>query len=554
MKVKHHTLRLTTRQCAVAMAVFGACSSQAMELDSGNPDLAIRWDNTLKASGMYRLNDANDSLTQSFNAQGNPQALNLNAGDQNFRQRGIVSQRLDVLSELDAIYKGSVGFRVSAAGWQDQAYFRDTNAQNDSTIGQTPYNQFPDQTRKIAGSKIEVLDAFVFGSTTLTNGSKASARLGQHTILYGESLFFGDNGIAAAQGPIDVNKLLSSPNAQFKEIATPVPQLSGQWQIEPNFSVGGYVQFGWKESRVPPAGSYFSTANVPWGATGPEFVGIPASAGPVAGQYVATPGSNVVPTDGGQFGVQAKWRIDETDLGFYFARYHDKFGQLYTRLNPGAKTTDSRWFYVFGTDISVAGMSASRSVGDFNLSVEASVRDNMPLNVNNAVYFGSDAAAKPVTPTGNTGHLNFSALGSFGPNILARESSLVAEVAWNRVLTKNDPNNEIDKGRTRDASILQLVYTPTYRQVFDGVDIGVPLGLRYSLAGLSSITAWGAEGTGSATIGIEGNVRNTWQFGVNYTRYIGDSIPFNDYSKGQFGNGNPLADRDFISMNLRRTF
>ena len=334
----------------------------------------------------------------------------------------------------------------------------------------------------------------------------------------------------------------------------PVPQLSAQWQISPSLSLGGYLQFRWKESRVPPAGSYFSSANVPWNATGPEFVSIPAFAGPIAGNYVLQPGTDDRPRNGGQFGLQLKWRVAETDLGIYYAKYHDKFGQLFGRLNPGAPTTDSQWFYVFPSDIKVAGISASRSVGDFNLSAEASVRDNMPLVVNNAIHFGPTGTPRPTAPTGRTAHVNLSALASFGPSFLAQESSLVAELAWNRVLHMSDPDGELDKGRTRDASALQFIFTPSYRQVLPGLDLSVPIGLRYTLDGRSSVTAWSARGTGNANIGVEGNYLGVWQFGLSYTHHIGAAIPFNDYSTGQFGAGNPLADRNFMSLNVRRTF
>ena len=548
----------THRTCLALAAIATAGGTHAAQIDTGNPDLSLRFDNTVKASAMYRLHDADDALTRSFNGPtAPPQALNLNAGDQNFSKRGFVSQRLDLLSEFDAVYQRNFGLRVSAAAWYDRAYQRTTDAPNDlsgHTNGQTPYNEFPEYTRKIAGRKAEVLDAFVFGSADLGSAGRLSARLGQHTLLYGESLFFGDNGVAAAQGPIDIQKLLASPNAQFKEIAMPVPQLSAQWQISPSLSLGGYLQFRWKESRVPPAGSYFSSANVPWNATGPEFVSIPAFAGPIAGNYVLQPGTDDRPRNGGQFGLQLKWRVAETDLGIYYAKYHDKFGQLFGRLNPGAPTTDSQWFYVFPSDIKVAGISASRSVGDFNLSAEASVRDNMPLVVNNAIHFGPTGTPRPTAPTGRTAHVNLSALASFGPSFLAQESSLVAELAWNRVLHMSDPDGELDKGRTRDASALQFIFTPSYRQVLPGLDLSVPIGLRYTLDGRSSVTAWSARGTGSANIGVEGNYLGVWQFGLCYTHHIGAAIPFNDYSTGQFGAGNPLADRNFMSLNVRRTF
>ncbi|USX11372.1 DUF1302 domain-containing protein [Oxalobacteraceae bacterium OTU3CAMAD1] len=545
-------LRLAVGRCAFAGAALAAAPGQAVDLDTGNPDVALRFDNTVKASTIYRLHDADPSLVNTFNANGSPQALNFNAGDQNFRNAGVVSQRVDLLSELDLVYKRDFGLRVSGAAWYDRAYHRDTDAASDPTLGQQPYNRFQSYTRKMAGEKAELLDAFVFGGVTLDGGGKVSARLGRHALVYGESLFFGDNAIAAAQGPTDIAKLLASPNAQFKEIVRPVPQLSAQWQVTPNVSIGGYLQFRWEESRVPPAGSYFSSANIPWNSTGPEYVGIPA--GPVAGNYVLMPGGDEHPRDSGQFGLQLKWRLDETDLGFYFARYHDKFGQLFGRLNPGAPATDSRWYFVFGDDIKVAAISASRSVGDFNVSAEASVRDNMPLVVNNAIYFGPAGTPRPAIPVGRTAHLNLSTLATFGPNFIASESAFVAEAAWNRRLSMDDPNNELDKGRTRDASIVQFTYTPTYRQALPGLDLSVPIGARYTLSGRSSVTAWGPRHTGNASIGLDGNYLNVWQISLNYNHYIGASVPSTDYRTTAFGDGNPLGDRDYVSLSVRRTF
>ncbi len=309
-------LRLAMGRCALAGVALSAAPGQAMELETGNADLSLRWDNTVKASAIYRLQRADAALSDSFGAGGAPQALNFNAGNQNFRERGLVSQRVDLLSEFDLVYRRDFGLRLSGAGWYDRAYQRATDAPNDPSIGQAPYNAFPAYTRDIAGRKAELLDAFVFGGWRLGDGGKVSAKLGRHALVYGESLFFGDNGIAAAQGPNDIAKLLAAPNAQFKEIVRPVPQLSLQWQVAPRVSVGGYLQFRWEESRVPPAGSYFSSANIPWNATGPEFISIPG--GPVAGNYVLTPGADRRPRDGGQFGLQLKWRLDETDLGFGF--------------------------------------------------------------------------------------------------------------------------------------------------------------------------------------------------------------------------------------------
>jgi hypothetical protein len=570
------------RRAALALAACAALSlatgARAFEFDIGNPDWSLRWDNSVRLSTKYRTGSADPMLKDSFRQVPTgapppapatfsfPQALNFNAGDQNFQDRGIVSARVDLLSEFDAIWRRDFGLRLSAAAWYDDKLHRKTQADNNPTIGQTPYDEFPSKTKKIAGQKAELLDAFVFGGWRFDNGSKLTVRLGRHALQYGESLFFGDNGIARAQGPVDIDKLLASPNAQFKEIVRPVPQLSAQMQLTPQLSVGGYVQFRWEEDRLAPSGSYFSTANIPWGAQQPEFVSIPPGT-PISGNYVLTPGADQKPKNSGQFGLQLKWRIDETDLGVYVARFHDKSGQLYGNLDPAAPpspfgTLPGTWFYKFPQNVKTFGLSASRSFGDFNVAAEASVRDDMPLRSANMLYPGGFGAPQPKPALGRTAHLNLSTLATFGPSFLSRESVLLAEIAWNRVLSKDDPNNELDKSTTRDATALQLIFTPSYRQALPGLDLGVPLGLRYVLDGYSAVTGagWGAHKTGSANIGLEGTYLGVWQFSLNYTHYIGKAVPFVDFSPilaggtPMFGSGNPLADRNHLALSLRRTF
>ena len=63
--------------------------THALEIHGGNADWVLRWDNSPKASATARLKNADPVLSQSFEAQGGPQALNLNAGDQNVGKRGF---------------------------------------------------------------------------------------------------------------------------------------------------------------------------------------------------------------------------------------------------------------------------------------------------------------------------------------------------------------------------------------------------------------------------------------------------------------------------------
>ncbi|NQD91664.1 DUF1302 family protein, partial [Pseudomonas sp. CrR25] len=232
---------------ATICAALPLASANAMQFDLGDSEWRARWDNTLKYSLAYRLHEQDSAITNSPTAGGLYPNIQ-SQGDNNF-DRGLVSNRLDVLSEFDLSTK-NYGLRVSGAAWYDDVYNRNT----DSGL----QKDFLSETRSLHGRDAEVLDAFVFLRGNVGESSQGTLRLGQHSLIYGESLFFGGNGIANAQGPIDVVKLLSVPGTQFKEILRPVNQLSGQLQINPQLSVGAYYQFEWDRSNVPGAGSYLS--------------------------------------------------------------------------------------------------------------------------------------------------------------------------------------------------------------------------------------------------------------------------------------------------------
>lgn len=357
----------------------------------------------------------------------------------------------------------------------------------DRMNGKTPYNTFSDYTKDEAGRKAELLYAFVFGGWDLGEGRKATVGLGRHSLQWGESLFFGDNAIARAQGPIDIFKLLASPNAQFKEIIRPIPQISSQVQLSSDVSVGAYYQFRWEADRLAPAGSYYSTSNLVRGGSSPPQ---PLGLGP-GGTYTLAPSGDREPKKSGQFGVQLKWRVGETDLGLYMRGSTTRMVNLPPNSILAARPMPTAGIRALGItrspqDVKVAGTSASISVGDLNISLEGSVRDDMPLRSGQMIhgFFPGQAALRPAS-----GRTDLSWLATFGPGFIAQEAAMIGEIASNRVLSKTDPDQTLDSGRTRNATAIQMVYMPSYRQVLSGLDLNVPLGIRYAIDGNSSITS-----------------------------------------------------------------
>ncbi|MEO6852552.1 MAG: DUF1302 family protein, partial [Rhodoferax sp.] len=78
---------------ALAAGMLCAVSAQALELGS-DPDTKIRLDLTPKYSTAYRMKDASAALTVPSSDAG---LANENDGDSNFRKKGFISNRFDLL-------------------------------------------------------------------------------------------------------------------------------------------------------------------------------------------------------------------------------------------------------------------------------------------------------------------------------------------------------------------------------------------------------------------------------------------------------------------------
>ncbi|NRR33115.1 DUF1302 domain-containing protein [Oxalobacteraceae bacterium] len=558
------------RLLALAASALPCQAVLAYDFDTGS-DLKVSWNNTVKYSAAYRLKDADARLL----AGGYPGAgpgdftgYNLDDGNQNFRNKGVVSNRVDWLSELDVGTRGA-GLRLSAAAWYDAVYTRANDngsaASNAAVLNGGANQQFTKGTRVLHGRNAELLDAFVYGKGSIGE-LPATLRLGRHTLQYGESLFFGANGIASAQGPVDLVKLLSVPGAQFKEILRPVNQLSGQLQLLPNVSLGAYYQLEWRPTLIPGAGSYLSNYDAA-GAGASAFLVAPTNSGAPA--FYTQP--DMKAKNSGQGGAQLKFTPAGMDVefGLYAARYHDKTPYFYLgfapAFPPGAPATVQA---VYAEGIKTYGASASTVLGGVNVAAEVSVRRNTPLVSDPTPNFLSrqgaggiaDNSGNPAYALGNTAHINLSAIYVLPTNSLFQGGSLLGELAWNRS-TSVVFKGALDPNTTRDASALRVIFEPAWYQVITGLDLTMPVGLGYNIDGRSSAIFnfnGGSAHGGDFSIGVNGSYQQDWKFGVSYVRFLG--------AAGTFLKNNPatntpilsyaqsLKDRDYLSLNLKRAF
>lgn len=457
MPAPHQTLHKKHLLARAALAALGlAGSAQAFEIDTGVPDFKILWDTTVKYSTAARLRNPSQQIVGGANYDSSAASYfpNTDDGSRNFK-RGLISNRLDIFSELDISY-GGVGARMSAAGWYDSVYQSGRN-DNSSAGTANPYSvdadQFTATTKRLHGRDAELLDAFVFAKGKL--GDMAGAvRLGKHTLLYGESLMLGANGIAAAQAPIDVIKAATVPNAQFKEFMMPVNQVSGQLQITPDVTVGGYYMLEWKKDRLPASGSYFSGMD----AVGPGGERLIVGYSPAGNVYFLNQPD--MKADKPQFGLQARFHVGETDLGLYAVQWNDHGPSgLYLHPYAGAPSVDAKgmqvgtYQWVFHEGIRAVGASFNTTVGNVNLGGEMSLRSNTPFDSDaQADTSGADNNGNPLYAVGKSAHAQVNWIASIGPSFLAREADFVGELGWNRRLSVDKNAAAMNPNADRDSA------------------------------------------------------------------------------------------------------
>lgn len=531
--------------CIVSGAVTSG-SAFAFQIDTSNPDLDMRWDNTPKYSAAWRVKDQDSDLTANPNA---------NDADLNF-DRGLISNRFDLFSEFDLRYR-DFGMRITGAAWYDDVYHHSNDHPNDGTQNATSgYNEFTDEAETVHGGDIELLDAFVTQQFEVGEALGA-VRLGQFGQVWGESLFFGVNAIAGGMAPVDVVKLASVPGTQFKEAIRPVNQISGQIQLTPDVSMAAYYQLEWEANRLPVSGSYFAGADT--APDGESMILVP-------GALSASQLSDDDAKDSGQGGIQLRILGEETDYGLYLIRFHNKILQQVLNLGmvPGVPVpVPVSYREVYHEGITAFGGSMSRTFGAVNLAGELSYRHNQDLastgSVDTSALGGAatDNDDNPAYAVGNTAHLNLSAIWALPPNALFREGDFIGEIAWNRVLSVTKNKSALDPNATRDAVGLRFKVEPNYRQVMSGLDLSVPIVVGWAPKGSRSMAlgpgAFPSDGGGDISIGLNGVYLDSWRMGLNYTHYYGGADGFLT-SANAFSYKQHMKDRDFVSFSIYRTF
>jgi hypothetical protein len=499
-------------------------------------------------------------------------------GNRNFAKGQAVTNRLDLLSELDVVANKKYGFRVSATAWADAAYNQlATDASRGATYNGTggPGTLSSYTSRYAKGPSGEVLDAFAFSNFDLGD-VPVNVRLGRHTAFWGEGLMLGGaiHGVSYGQYSLDIWKANANPGADAKELYRPRNGLTVQAQPTKDLSLSAQTFFEWEAARLPESGTYLSGADAL--LYGGERYFVP-------GTGFVPRGETVRPKKAGDFGLAARWSPDWLDgtAGFYFRRTADVVQQPWlANLGSGAQ-----YRYTFARDIDIVGTSLSKNIGGISIGAELSMRRNMPLQSNPAVQNAAitGAALKALadagqTPgaRGNTAHAVLNMVGILPRNSLFDSASLAAEFTWNRVLSvTSDPFN-LYKGTaayaagstagaknidavTRDATAISMAFTPVWLGVFPSVDLAMPLAYNVGLSGNSAVANGGFKGVGSWSIGVSADIQSKYNLSLRYISAFGlySKVPAGPLAGAAgvaVGPNSTISDRDMLVLTFKTTF
>lgn len=525
----------------IGTAPFGAHAFPLYNGAMQGNDLVVNLDTTVSYQTYFRVDEPSPILTSPItNANGSE-------GDLDFRH-GFFSNQVEVLPILD-IRDGAFGAHFSGEAYLNTSYLQRNQNDQPSTLNPFTINNsrdFTSATRNVEGQNARLLDAFVYGSRHFgTDDSQTvTLKLGRQTLLWGQSLFFTGNGIAAGQAPIDVITAQSLPNPQAQQVYLPVGQAVLTYQPNKIVTLQGYYQFQWSQDILQGVGAYFNTSDI-LDAGGERLI-----AGP--GEYYFRKDDLTPPTENGQFGASVQLTLGNYDLGFYALRFDAKTPEVY--LTPGAIQNTrygvslGQYNLVYPRDIQLYGTALSTTVGPVNVAGEISGRVGMPLDsgvgISTPQNIGN-ASSNPLYAVGDTLHGQISAV-YVSPGIPFDPGGFTAdgEIEANHVLDVTSGNANLAPNRTRSAASFEFVITPSYYNVLPNLILQFPFGVTYNFYGRSETDSSENRATAQISFGVSAIYRVNWVASISFVDFLGKADP----------TLNPLADRSYLSFNIQHSF
>jgi len=316
--------------CALlTLPISMATPADAFQFTLGD-EVRGNFDTTLSYGAAWRMKDQDSRLIGTANG-GRAYSVNYDDGNLNYDKGDLINHTVKATSEL-ALNWRNFGLFVRGTAFYD---FEN----NDGSRQRTSLSS---DAKDMVGKDATLLDAYLNWDFDIAT-APAQLRLGQQVLSWGESTFI-QNGINIIN-PFDVSKLRVA-GAELREGLVPVGMLSGSISPTENISFEAFYQYQWKETKIDPTGSYWSTNDFAgesgdrvllgfgrWSDQGENWTGLLGSDSDDRFNMVPR-GKTIYADDNGQYGVAMRVfapGLNDTEFGFFFVNYHSRLPVLSAR-------------------------------------------------------------------------------------------------------------------------------------------------------------------------------------------------------------------------------
>ena len=404
--------RASFRLAALAIGLGfagGPLVPSALALEFHNGDLTGSFDSTFSFGGLYRVDEPSPifyGTTNAFNGTfGYQNSVNTDDGNINY-PKGLVSELFKGSHDLELQYH-DLGF--FARGY----YFKDFISE------ETRRTKLTSEARKRVASGGELLDLYALVKFHLSPDVPVDLRFGRQVLSLGESTFL-PNGINVVN-PVDLSKL-RAPGLELKEAFLPVNMVKASIGLTKNITLEPFWLLEFRENRLEPAGTYFSTNDFASPGGSNVFLGFGTL--PDYGTLGAIPrAADRKPGDYNQYGVDLHIlapSLHDTDFGFYFANYHSR-SPLISARTP-TSPIDSAFVQAYAVNLATINLAPALIANGFPpASVPGALNTLLGAAFTNVPIGALPSNLQPFYPTaqsiaagaGKVGLLNAAATGRY---------------------------------------------------------------------------------------------------------------------------------------------
>ena len=525
---------LTAAVFAGMVGLAAAAPAQAFNFDlgeevSGSLDITLGYANEFRTEDS-QAEDMTPDLATGSNRGANylSEARTPNAGD-------MTSQVFSATFELGLDWR-NFGLVSSVAAKYDTEIM---DRQMDRGLLAGTGVQWSESSRKYAGNPVDLLDAYVWGSFEVGE-NPLEVRIGKQVVNWGEGLFF--LGGISTQVALNINKLVT-PGAELKEAYIGNRGIFAQLGIGDASSVEAYAFDDFNRAEFPTQGTFYGSDLFFRGgaeAQGVDNVGLAVYGldGATLGTPVGIRGTDIPAKDSGQWGVNFKTTIGDTEYGIYYSRYHSVFP--FVKLDPAGAASFYGLSQFYPEDLDMYGFSWSTTLGTWSFAGEIAYRPDDAL-------FGNLGTA--FTSTGNlfrndTIHASANGIWLGGPTIAGIDAQYAiyqigvdhisgdrSQLAPQNTITRDDKQTALSATVTPDKTAIGAAvnWGGTWQAIRPGTDLTLDLFVQQGLKGNSHF--WGnfAENQTLYAASLIANIGNAWEASMVYS---GMAQKTSDYEDG----------------------